>query len=76
MVRTGHAGFLTLQFHGWGKRTLAELGVMCAPLPLPLGEVPPQGGGEGPLSHGLGRDSSPKGGAKKSLNTPFPQKNS
>ena len=27
----------------------------------------PVGGGEGPLSHGQGRDSSPKGGAKRSL---------
>ena len=31
----------------------------------------PEGGGEGPLSHGQGRDSSPRGGAKKSLNIPF-----
>ena len=37
-------------------------------LPLPLGEVPPKGA-EGALSHGQGRASSPRGGAKKSLNS-------
>ena len=40
----------------------------CA-LPLPMGEVPQLAnwGGEGPLSHGRCRASSPKGGAKYSL---------
>ena len=39
----------------------------AAALASPFGRGAPVGGGEGPLSHGLGRDSSPIGGAKAFL---------
>ncbi len=39
----------------------------AAALASPFGRGAPKGGGEGPLSHGLGRDSSPIGGAKAFL---------
>ncbi len=44
----------------------------AAALASPFGRGAPVGGGEGPLSHGLGRDSSPIGGAKASNNTVIP----
>ena len=44
----------------------------AAALASPFGRGAPAGGGEGPLSHGLGRDSSPIGGAKASNNTVIP----
>ena len=42
-----------------------EIGIwQAAALASPFGRGAPVGGGEGPLSHGLSRDSSPIGGAK------------
>ena len=38
-----------------------------SPHASPFGRGAPEGGGEGPLSHGLSRDSSPIGGAKAFL---------
>ena len=40
-----------------------------SPHASPFGRGAPEGGGEGPLSHGQGRASSPKGGAKKTPNS-------
>ena len=57
------------------ERSKLEFGALAAqpPLPLPLGEVSALGAEvEGPLSHGLSRDSSPIRGAKASNNTVIP----
>ncbi len=45
---------------------------MSAPLPLPLGEVPPQGAERALSVTAKAVTAPPKGRAKKSLNTAFP----
>ena len=46
-------------------RLTRQIGKLSSQKPLPMGEVSALGAEvEGPLSHGLSRDSSPTGGAK------------